>query len=225
MDLLIPAAGLASRMRGLPKFLLPIDRNYTTLLEVHLLKSTQEIENLNNIFIATSPDFLKILKSLNLNIPNLSILKMETSTMNETILNLLEHTDSNYFQLIMPDTYFSGEQPYGKLNNSPDFCDLALWKIRPEQRGKLGEVDIDLSGVVKNVVDKNPNSLLNYSWGSISFNSKLKKYIDPQEPHIGYALSNALNNNEKITTKIINGKYYDCGTPDEYIELLKEVLL
>lgn len=225
MDLLIPAAGLATRMRGLPKFLLPIDKKYTTLLENHLLQSTQEIENLDNILIATRPDLVKILKSINLNFPKVSVIEMETSTMNETVLNLLEHTDSNYFQLIMPDTYFSGEQPYRKLNNSPDFCDLALWEIRSEQRGKLGEVDIDLRGIVKSIVDKNPDSLLNYSWGSISFNLKLKQYIDPREPHIGYALSNALNNNEKITTKIINGKYYDCGTPEEYIDLLKEELL
>jgi hypothetical protein len=225
MDLLIPAAGLATRMRGLPKFLLPIDKKYTTLLENHLLASTQDIDNLDNILIATRPDLVKIIKSLNLDFPKLSIIEMETSTMNETILNLLQHTDSEYFQLVMPDTYFSGEQSYGKLSNSPDFCDLALWEIRPEQRGKLGEVDIDLEGIVNVIVDKNPDSLLKYSWGSLTFNLQLKKYIDVKEPHIGYAIFNALKNDEIITTKIIEGKYYDCGTPEEYLALLKEELL
>ena len=225
MDLLIPAAGLATRMRGLPKFLLPIDKKYTTLLENHLLQSIQEIENLDHIFIATRPDLVKIIKSLNLNFPKLSIIEMETSTMNETILNLIGHTDSQYFQLIMPDTYFSGEQPYGKLSSTPNFCDLALWEIRSEQRGKLGEVDIDLEDVAKVIIDKNPDSLLKYSWGSLTFSLQLKKYIDVKEPHIGYALSNALENDEIITTKIINGKYYDCGTPEEYLGLLKEELL
>lgn len=225
MDLLIPAAGLATRMRGIPKFLLPIDKNYTTLLENHLLYSIQEIENLDNIFIATRPDLVQFIKALNLNFPKLSIIEMVTSTMNETILNLIEQADSQYFQLIMPDTYFSGSQPYGKLISSPDFCDLALWEIRPEQRGKLGEVDRDLEGNVITIVDKNPDSLLKYSWGSLTFNLQLKKYIDAKDPHIGYALSNALENHEVITTKIINGKYYDCGTPEEYLALLREVLL
>lgn len=225
MDLLIPAAGLATRMRGLPKFLLPVDKKYTTLLENHLLKSINEITGLKNILIATRPDLVKIIKSLDFNYPKLSILEMETNTMNETILKLLEHSKSDYFQLIMPDTYFSGKQPYAKLSSEPEFCDLALWEIRPEQRGKLGEVEIDLEGRVKNIIDKNPKSLLKYSWGSLTFNLKLKDYLDPKEPHIGYALSNALNDGKRITTKIIDGKYYDCGTPEEYLDLLKVELL
>lgn len=225
MDLLIPAAGFATRMRGLPKFLLPVDKKYTTLLENHLFKSVNEIHSLENIFIATRPDLVKIIKSLNIDFPNLSIIEMETNTMNETILNLIEHSEAEYFHLIMPDTFFSGTQPYGKLSIEPEFCDLALWEIRPEQRGKLGEVEIDLEGRVKNIVDKNPKSLLKYSWGSLTFNLKLKKYLDPKEPHIGYALSSALRDDKKITTQIIKGKYYDCGTPEEYLDLLKVELL
>ncbi len=225
MDLLIPAAGLATRMRGLPKFLLPIDKRYTTLLENHLFNAKNEIKNLENIFIATRPDLVKIINSLNIEYSGLSIIEMETSTMNETILKLLEHTESQYFQLIMPDTYYSGEQPYGKLNNKPEFCDLALWKIRTEQRGKLGEVDINAEGVVKKIVDKDPESFMKYSWGSLTFNVDLIQYINPTEPHIGYALSKALENNKKIHTKIIDGNYYDCGTPEEYLDLLKKELL
>ena len=87
MDLLIPAAGLATRMRGLPKFLLPIDKRYTTLLENHLFNAKNEIKNLENILInATRPDLVKIINSLNIEYPRLSIIEMETSTMNETIL-------------------------------------------------------------------------------------------------------------------------------------------
>ena len=72
MDLLIPAARLATRMRGLPKFLLSTDKRYTTLIENHLLQSTQEIESLDNIFIATRPDLVKIIKSIDLKVPKLS---------------------------------------------------------------------------------------------------------------------------------------------------------
>lgn len=222
MDILIPAAGLATRMRGLPKFLLPIDKQYTTLLENHIINVVNQIKNLDRILLATRPDLLKMISSLKLDFPQLKIVEMETSTMNETIVNLLNYSKSKFFQLIMPDTFFSNEQPFNKLNQEPEFCDLALWKIRSEQRGKLGEVEIDSKTHVIKIIDKNPKSFLKYSWGALSFNLKLQKYIDPTQPHIGYALTNALKNNEVITTKVINGKYYDCGTPEEYLNLLKD---
>ena len=106
MDFLIPAAGLATRMRGLPKFLLPIDDKYTTLLENHIILALREIESLERIFIATRPDLVSLIKSLNIEYPDLSVIEMETSSMNETILRLLEYSTSEYFQLIMPDTFF-----------------------------------------------------------------------------------------------------------------------
>lgn len=224
MDLLIPAAGLASRMRGLPKFLLPIDSKYTTLLENHLYYAAKENNELENIFIATRPDLVTFIKNLDLGYKNLAVIEMDTKTMNETILNLIEYSKSEYFQVVMPDTYFLHEQPYGILSNNPALCDLGIWKIRPEQRGKLGEVEIDPENYLINIIDKNPNSLLNYSWGTLTFSHELIKYIKPEEPHIGYAISNALKHEEKITTKIINGQYFDCGTSEEYFDLLKEVL-
>ena len=60
--------------------------------------------------------------------------------------------------------------------------------------------------------------------GSLTFNVDLIQYKST-EPHIGYALSKALENNKKIHTKIIDGNYYDCGTPEEYLDLLKKELL
>jgi UTP-glucose-1-phosphate uridylyltransferase len=48
--------------------------------------------------------------------------------------------------------------------------------------------------------------------------------MDLSEPHIGYAVKNALVSGNKIGAKKIEGKYFDCGTPSEYISLLSEVL-
>jgi hypothetical protein len=46
VDLILPATGLANRMRGLTKFLLPIDNKYTTLIEYHInnAKKNKEIK-------------------------------------------------------------------------------------------------------------------------------------------------------------------------------------
>jgi hypothetical protein len=225
MDILIPAAGQATRMRGLPKFLLPIDESYTTLLENHINNLSNILDNDDRILIGIRPDLLPIVKSLNLSAENLVFIEMVTSTMNETILNLSENSDSYHFQLIMPDTYFLGMQPYSQLDPNPELCDLAIWKIRDEQRGKLGEVKIDANNFLCDLVDKNPNTMFDYSWGSLTFSRKLFKYIKKEEPHIGYSVSSALNDKQQISTKLINGQYFDCGTPKEYIELFRKLLL
>ncbi len=224
MDILIPAAGQATRMRGLPKFLLPIDENYTTLLENHINNLRNTLGNDNPILIAIRPDLLPIVRSLNIDAKNLTFIEMVTSTMNETILNLADTSDSQHFLLIMPDTYFLGMQPYAHLESNPELCDLAIWKIRDEQRGKLGEVEVDENNFLSSIVDKNPNTMFDYSWGSLTFSRKLFKYVKKEDPHIGYSVSSALNDKQQISTKFVDGKYFDCGTPQEYIDLFKELL-
>ena len=224
MDILIPAAGQATRMRGLPKFLLPIDENYTTLLENHINNLRNTLGNDNPILIAIRPDLLPIVRSLNIDAKNLTFIEMVTSTMNETILNLADTSDSQHFLLIMPDTYFLGMQPYAHLESNPELCDLAIWKIRDEQRGKLGEVEVDENNFLSSIVDKNPNTMFDYSWGSLTFSRKLFKYVKKEDPHIGYSVSSALNDKQQISTKFVDGKYFDCGTPQEYMDLFRELL-
>ena len=225
MDLLIPAAGLATRMRGLPKFLLPVDSSYTTILENHLNSIEKENIDIQNIWIATRPDLVNILNTISFKSLNLNIVPMETNTMNETILNLYKISEAQYYMLVMPDTYFYGEKPYIKLEKTPKYCDLAIWKIKDEQRGKLGEVSINTDGSLKEIIDKDPDANLKYSWGALTFSEKFIDYIDKNDPHIGYSVASALKSEKLITTKPINGEYFDCGTPVEYVELIKKVLI
>tara|TARA_A200000113_G_scaffold224049_1_gene241021 strand:- start:735 stop:1406 length:672 start_codon:yes stop_codon:yes gene_type:complete len=222
MDGILPAAGLASRMRGIPKFLLPTNKDYISLLEVH-------ISNLSNIcekiYLPTRPELAPIIKSLDFNFRNTEIPEMVTSTMCETVNNTLSISESDNFILIMPDTFFLGEQPYEILDSTTDFCNLACWKIRDEQRGKLGEVMFDKNNVVLEMVDKKPDNGFEYAWGALTFNRKLKQYINNQDPHIGYAVKESVNKGEKVSVSPIEGNYFDCGTPEEYIKLLKKTLL
>ena len=53
MDGLIPASGAAARMRGIPKFLLPCDEDYLTLLERHVSKM---LEHCQMVWIPTRPE-------------------------------------------------------------------------------------------------------------------------------------------------------------------------
>ena len=222
MEAILPAAGLAKRMRGLPKFLLPADKEYKSLLEIHISNLSKIC---NKIYLPTRPELSPVIKSLDFDLENIIIAEMETTTMCETVIKTIELSDSDNFILIMPDTFFLGDQPYNLLDSKTNFCNLACWKIREEQRGKLGEVKINQDNLIVDMVDKKPDNGYEYAWGALTFNRKLVKYIKNEEPHIGYSIKNAMEANEEIYATIINGKYYDCGTPSEYLELLEETLL
>ena len=219
---ILPAAGYARRMKGIPKFLLPIDENYKSLLEYHienLLPFSQEL------IIPTRKDLLPIIKSLDYDFSNIIFMEVETNTMNETVSEVLKKFNYDQALIIMPDTYFSSGYPFlDKENLHDSLCTLACWKIRNEQRGKLGEVKIE-NGFIEKIIDKDINTGFDYSWGSILFNKEFEQYIIPNDLHIGYSAAMALENGEKVSAYLMDGRYYDCGTPSEYIELLKEEVL
>jgi hypothetical protein len=221
LDAIIPAAGLASRMRGIPKFLLPCDLDYLTLIERHI---ENLIEFSETIWIPTRPELVGLLDSLGLAKDNVVILPVRSENMTQTVNRVMKISSAEEFQLVMPDTYFYGETPYRIELDSESLVNLACWRIRPEQLGKLGQVDIDSNSRVIDIRDKDPNCKYDYSWGSLVFQKDLSRYMDMSEPHIGYAVKNALVSGEKIRANKIEGQYFDCGTPSEYISLLSEVL-
>ena len=222
MDAILPAAGLAKRMRGIPKFLLPADKNYNTLLEIHINNLTDICEN---IYLPTRPELVPILDSLDFIQDNLIIAEMTTNTMCETVNETIKLSDSENFILIMPDTFFLGDQPYKLLNPDTNFSNLACWKIRESQRGKLGEVFINDKNLITDIVDKKANNGYEYAWGALTFNRKITDYLNNNEPHIGYAVKNGLDKGEKVDATVLEGSYYDCGTPSEYVDLLKNNLI
>ena len=69
------------------------------------------------------------------------------------------------------------------------------WQIR-RPRGKF-EKGINDSNQVTKMVDKVPNNGFEYAWGALSFSLQLKEYID-EDPHIGYAVKNSIENNEIV---------------------------
>ena len=118
MDAIIPAAGQASRMRGIPKFLLPADKNYQTLIERHIKYIKEYVKT---IWIPVRPEFVFLLDSLNISGENIVMVPMSTNTMNESVGRVLEISSAETFMLVMPDTVFVGEQPYEALSK----CDFA----------------------------------------------------------------------------------------------------
>jgi UTP-glucose-1-phosphate uridylyltransferase len=221
MQLILPAAGKASRMRGLPKFLLPCTNEYLTLIERHI---NFLIDSVENIWIPTSPQYVNLLSSLIEENKKINIVPVSSNTMSETVKVTMTNINKNKYTLIMPDTYFSDDKTYEKIISADTnhFANLICWKTRPSQEGKLGEVSFSNNGKLEAIIDKPEKRVYQHSWGAVTFTSDLYNFIDPQEPHIGYAIKSAAQQNN-INCIEVKGDYYDCGTPDEYIELIKKI--
>lgn len=223
INIIIPMCGTASRIGGIPKFLLPVSNN-KSLLSLLLEKIFCQ-ENINiNIFISTVPMYADYVYNYTIKYKTyINIAK--TETMSETV------NKYNYFKfnknfiniMMMPDTYISDDIPIKDISNlilnDTDIV-LCVWKILPIQRGKLGQCLLDENNNVLDVVDKNKNCEYEYAWGIIGWNHKYWDYIDDEKSHIGLSLNDAIKNNLKIKAIIMKGTYNDCGTIDEYKKVL-----
>jgi hypothetical protein len=122
----------------------------------------------------------------------------------------------------MPDTFVIGDNPYKQIinNNINSDLNLGVFKIKDSQKGKLGQINI-VDGVVTDCIDKDINCDYKHSWGFLRFNRSILKLIDKQTSHIGYVINPAIKEKLLVMASIVDGEYFDCGTQEEYQELLK----
>lgn len=220
---ILPASGLATRMRGLPKFLLPCSDTYETLIERHV---DHMLENCELVWIPTRPKLAHLLEDLDFTNDRVKIIAIETSSMTDTVIQTAKLSSVDRFVLAMPDTYLLGEQPYSFLANSEADLSLALWNIRDDQKGKLGQVLLDnpQEGNVVDARDKDVDCKYEHSWGAMGINRSILELADPEMPHVGYLISPAIESGAQVAGRVFEGSYYDCGTPREYLTMLEEVL-
>lgn len=209
-------------MRGLPKFLLPCDNEYNTLIERHIMSMLDVCET---VWIPTRPEQTILLESLGLSSDRVVIVPMTTGTMTQTVLRLCAISGAERFIMVMPDTYFFGEQPYDFLAKGDSALDLACWKIRPEQSGKLGQVLLGEvpEGEVLDSRDKDPECSYEHSWGAMAFDRSALAYAEPDMPHTGYVIPRLIESRIPIRARVFSGEYFDCGTPREYLKMLDKV--
>jgi len=216
-SVLLPASGSAVRMRGLPKFLLPSGVEDLSLLELHI---SHVKDRADEILIGINPIFFEIVKNANLKLFGAQIIPLETKTMTATIMRLASVSLASRFTVIMPDTVYESSESYNFENVKGDLG-LSLWKIRDDQYGKLGQVLISPDGKVLDCVDKNPECRYEFSWGAMTFNRKFLACLDIEYSHIGFGILPALAAKLDVTSVLLPGRYWDCGTPVEYLRYLK----
>jgi hypothetical protein len=165
-----------------------------------------------------------LFETLGISKDRIVILPVVTENMSQTVNRVMQISSAKHFCLVMPDTFFYGELPYAKLNPTPNFSELALWRIREDQKGKLGQVSVSPTGKVEDMQDKVPDCDYPLFWGALTFSSKIQDYINLDDPHIGYAVKAGLKADQEIEFRVFDGEYFDCGTPSEYLKMLERVL-
>ncbi len=210
---LIPAAGTASRMRGLPKFLLPVSDNVQTLIEHHVALMAEFVDN---IIIPTRPENLELLGRLGLP-PFVQLKVLNTATMSETVEAALNGVAFENCILGMPDTYYSSKNPYKELAEGAELdVKLALWKTKPSQRGQVGSVELDEDLRVLRCEDKSQEWDFGQHWGALRFNRAALDLLDPATPHIGFIINPSIEAGLAVAGEMMSGEYFDCGTFAEY---------
>ena len=215
----VPAAGLASRLGGIPKFLLPIS-DKQTLIGYHLDNLTE----LNNyeINIGTSEKFYETLLDI---YHDLTIKKIKSSSMVETVCKLKLEKKSLSL-VVMPDTYFKNyqivEEMRKKIQSNELDIVVGIWNIKDNQIGKLGQCSIERKRITK-IIDKDINCKEKYLWGLIMWKPSFNQYIKESDEHFGISLNRAINNNLEIGYVKADQEYFDCGTFNEYEALLNNL--
>src|SRR3990167_2026504 len=217
---LLPAAGKAERMHHLPKYLLPVPGGY--LLEHHVTGMRAvgcepvwvgcNLDNIGLIFDYTED-------SAYVYIPDTH------DTMTQTVLGVRLHIAPDEKVLFsMPDTYWDSPNVFlplqMALENGADIA-VALFVARFDQRN--GGMCRITGNQVTEVVDKPGNGDWRYIWGALAWTSTFWDYMQPEDPHIGYALPRAIAAGLDVRGVLCDGDYWGFGTPGDYFSCLRSL--
>ena len=227
---IIPAAGSATRIGGLPKYLLPVGKFALPLLFFHIKMAI----NCNYpVLIAVHPSMHEYVSELcsSWGFIDAEVISIHSKTMTETCLLMTSNlSESATVSVSMPDTFFT------RMRNIDTFMpltelhtlapSLALWKIQTFQMGKLGQVEIDVFATkVVRLIDKDLSCSFENSWGMVALPLSLMRTFSILDPHLGISLAKLVPDSLSLNYLEIPGKYFDCGTIVEYQEALDLSLL
>ena len=214
---IIPACGNATRMGGIAKFNLKIPKSDDTLISWHI---KSQLEYCDKVIVLVKKEHEGLFDAFKNN-DKIIILVEKTLSMSETILKAVKKFYADEYVVGLPDTFVIGSNPYKETitNNINSDLNVGVFKIKNSQKGKLGQIDI-VDKLVIDCIDKDIKCNYQYSWGFLRFNRSILKLIDEKTPHIGYVINPAIKNKLLVMASIIDGEFFDCGTWDEYEELL-----
>jgi hypothetical protein len=203
---------MATRLGGLPKFLLPAEPGLSMLAR-HVASVPDDVD----VAVPTTPELEPLVHRLLGN--RAQIIPVQTETMAETVSLVLANSAAESIAIGLPDTLTFPRVTYSAMlvSLSDAEVSVAAFRTREDQVGKLGALILD-GDRVTDVIDKQPTHRSAYHWGAVAFRRDvLEAHLDIAAPHVGYALSAACQHGRDVQVVQFGDKYFDCGTFDELL--------
>ena len=211
---ILPASGSASRLNGLPKFILPIGDG-RSLLQWHVDLMSRACRH---VTVSTRNRWTALVRDLSL---NAYITEREPSTMADAVLKMTMG-ESDAIVIGMPDIYIHNSLSnfYQDLLTSDGDIVLATWDYAPQNmRGKIGQVLADDKGNVLSVVDKDPDCDYPEMWGALLFRNESIKKIDPEGGSVLNKVNDWIAEGVSVKRVKMSGEYIDAGTVEGLVQL------
>lgn len=219
---LLPAAGRATRIGGLPKWLLPVPEG--SLLNLHVQRL--QAAGATKVYIGAGYHNSGLLYQY---APaGTETYLVNSKSMPETVKAAGAHLDTNEpVILAMPDTYWTDATILSRLaaallDDTSTIAGAALWEVNAVQARKLGVCAVG-SDRITAVIDKSETTDLRRAWGVLAWRKAFWQYIAPGDAHMGVALQRAIDAGKTVCAVYAAGPYYDCGTTDDYFQCIREL--
>ena len=214
---MLPASGSASRLLGVPKFLLPVEDS-KSLLQRHVEMMNEVCDEVR---IATRERWRPLMEDLKL---DAEICYMEPSTMADALINM----EPSWHNIVvgMPDVYIGGSNRnfYAEMLKQEGDVVLATWNyVEERMKGKLGQVLTDDYSRVLNVLDKHPTCEYPEVWGAILFRNEMIHQIDRSGGSVLKNVNDWIDKGVKVSAVKIPGEYVDAGTLEGLVEMYRYV--
>ena len=223
---ILPVAGSASRFGGIPKYLLPSNRDGKSLLRAHI-DAAMAIDAGRVIVMAhpTMHDYLT--DYLSDYSSQLVVDQIESRTMTETILQatIRYSFPGDLISITLPDTATTSSIK-NEFSSFLEECRtkgncLMLYPYLAEYAGKFGQVLVsEENNEVLDIIDKSLNCNYPFIWGGISLNYETVTNFDPNEQTIGNCIKKSLDERKTFYGVISNDRYFDCGNMEDYLDYL-----
>lgn len=212
---LLPAAGAASRISGLPKYLLPCPGGF--LLD--RLACAMAGAGVRDIYIGANRYNVGLIETYAP--PACQTYLVQSKNMRGTLMEAGRWHASRPALMAMPDTYYPDLDIFARMLTALDTADvvLGLWRTRPEQRPHLDMCEIDSDFRVLRVDKKPAETALQFAWGAIAWRAPFWFVMDKSQMDIGDCVNDAIQGGLRVKAVLAVGPYWDCGTPEEYFKL------
>lgn len=219
---ILPAAGKASRIGGIPKFMLPLSNLHPTLLSFHL---GELLAVCDFVLIPTRPEWVELVQSVAGDDSRTEVFGIYSQTMSETVARSLGRMDWDWAILGLPDTYVSGGiSPYSQLAERASTLEsdgelallLTAFHTHPNQIGQVGSVEIGEGNLVTQHADKQESANFGNHWGQMAFRTEALRLLSSESPHTGHMIDPIIQAGGHVEAVRSTATYLDCGTLTGY---------